>query len=173
MGRVGRAHGVRGELKAIPETDDPQRFSLVDRLFVGPSEADVAEREVEGVRFQYPKGRTVVLLSLAGVETPEAVEELRGMSLYAHADDLPPLDEGEVFLHDLIGLEVVAVDEAGEPMGDPIGTVRDLFDAAQLLFSIERPDGSTVLLPDVEEFVDRVDVAAGRLYVRPPEGLIE
>lgn len=173
MGRVGRAHGVRGELKAVPETDDPQRFDLVERLFVGPDEASAVEVEVEDVRFQYPKGRVVVLLSLKGVGSPEAVADLRGANLYAHADDLPPLADGEAYLHDLIGLDVVEVDENGEPVGEPVGTVRDLYDAAQLLFAIRRPDGTEVLLPDVEEFVVRVDLGARRLYVRPPEGLFE
>ena len=65
------------------------------------------------------------------------------------------------------------MDEAGEPVGDPVGTVRDLYDGAQLLFAIERPDGTEVLLPDVDEFVDRLDLGARRLYVRPPEGLFE
>lgn len=173
MGRVGRTHGVRGEMKVVPETDDPQRFADLDRLFLGASAAAARPVEVEGVRFQYPKGRTVVLLSLAGVESLEAAEELRNQHLYADPDDLPELVEGESYLHDLIGLEVVLVDEVGEPEGEPIGTVRDFYDGAQLLFAIERPGQSEVLLPDVDEFVVRLDLDARRLYVRPPEGLFD
>ncbi len=173
MGRLGRPHGVRGEIKVTPETDDPQRFALLDRLYIGETEKNVRPVEVESVRFQYPKGRTVVLLALAGVESVEAVEEIRGANLYADSDDLPALEEGEAFLHDLIGLEVVVVDEGGEPVGEPIGTVHDLYDGAQLLFAIARPGKPDALLPDVDEFVDRVDLEARRLYVRPPEGLFD
>lgn len=173
MGRLGRTHGVRGEMKVYPETDDPQRFALLDRLYVGATERDARPMEVESVRFQYPKGRTVVLLALVGVDTLEAASDLGGAQLYADPDDLPELEEGQAFLHDLIGLEVVVVDEEGQAAGDPIGTVRDLYDGAQLLFAIERPGLPEVLLPDVEEFVDRVDLAERRLYVRPPEGLFE
>ena len=172
MGRVGRPHGVQGELKAVPETDDAQRFALLERVFVGRTEAEAAERRVEGVRFQYPKGRTVVLLRLAGVETPEDAGALGGLSLWADPDDLPPLDEGEAYLHDLVGLDVVEVDAEGAEVGT-LGTVRDLYDGAQLLFAVARPDGTEVLLPDVEEFVVRLDLGARRLYVRPPEGLFE
>ena len=173
MGRVGRPHGVRGELKAVPETDDPQRFTGLARVFLGASEATANEVAVEGVRFQYPKGRTVVLLALAGVDSVEAAEDLRGQLLFAHPDDLPPLDEGEAFLHDLVGLDVFVVGEDGDEAGaTPLGTVRDLYDGAQLLFAIRRPGKPEVLLPDVDEFVVRLDLDARRLYVRPPEGLL-
>ncbi len=172
MGRVGRPHGVRGELKAIPETDTPERFAGLDRLFVGPAER-VREVALDGVRFQYPKGRTVPLLALAGVESLEAAEDLRGAMLWADVDDLPPLDEGEAYLHDLVGLDVFLVDDEGAEAGEPFGTVADVYEAAQLLFAIDRPGASQVLLPDVPEFVLRLDLAARRLYVRPPEGLIE
>ncbi len=170
MGRVGRPHGVRGEMKAVPETDDAQRFARLARVFVGPTAGDAVERTVEGVRFQYPKGRTVVLLRLAGVESPEDAGALAGQSLWADPDDLPALEDGEAYLHDLVGLDVIEVDEAGAEVG-PLGTVRDLYDGAQLLFAIARPNGTEVLLPDVEEFVARLDLEARRLYVRPPEGL--
>ena len=173
MGRLGRPHGVRGEIKVIPETDTPERFALLDRLYIGETEKNVRPLELDGVRFQYPKGRTVVLLGFEGFESIEAVEEIRGLNLYADPDDLPPLDEGEAFLHDLIGLDVVVVDEDGAPVGEPIGTVQDLYDGAQLLFAIERPGRSQVLLPDVEEFVDRLDLKARTLYIRPPDGLLD
>ena len=173
MGRVGRTHGVRGEMKVVPETDDPTRFADLDRLYVGETAATARPVEVDSVRFQYPKGRTVVLLALDGVETLEAAEDLRNHHLYADPDDLPSLAEGEAYFHDLVGLDVVLVDEDGEPVGNPVGTVRDLYDGAQLLFAIAREGKPEVLLPDVDEFVVRLDLDARRLYVRPPEGLFE
>ena len=127
---------------------------------------------MEHVRFQYPKGRTVVLLSLAGVDSVEAAEDLRGLQVFADPDDLPALEDGQAYLHDMIGLTVVEVDEGGAEVGE-LGTVRDLYDGSQLLFAIARPDGPDVLLPDVDEFVVRLDLDARRLYVRPPEGLID
>ncbi len=171
MGRVTRPHGVRGEMKVAPDTDDPQRFDGLERLFLGATPETAREREVEHVRFQYPKGRTVVLLSLAGVDSVEAVEDLRGAQVYADPDDLPALEDGEAFLHDMIGLTVIEVDEHGAELGE-LGTVRDLYDGSQLLFAIARPGAPDVLLPDVDEFVIRLDLDARRLYVRPPEGLI-
>ena len=173
VGRVGRPHGVRGEVKVFPETDDPNRLADVERLFVGESPESAREIAVEGVRYQYPKGRTVVLVAFDGVETREGAEDLGGRQLYALDDDLPALEEGQAYLHDLVGLEVLVVDDEGGVVGEPVGTVRDFYDGAQLLFAIERPDGTEVLLPDVDEFVDRLDLGERRLYVRPPEGLFE
>ena len=165
MGRVGRTHGVRGEMKVVPETDEPTRFAEVEQLYLGESEATARPVTVEGVRFQYPKGRTVVLLALEGVDSVEAAEALRNQLLFARVGDLPPLEEGEAYLDDLVGLAVV--------LGEPVGTVRDLYDGAQLLFAIERPGQSEVLLPDVDEFIVRLDLEKRRLYVRPPEGLFD
>ena len=72
-----------------------------------------------------------------------------------------------------VGLAVVPVDEEGRPAGEPLGTVRDVYEGAQLLFAVARDGAPDVLLPDVEEFVIAVDVAGGRILVRPPEGLFE
>lgn len=172
MGRVTKPHGVRGEMKVAPDTDDPQRFTGLERVFIGRDRAATKEVAVQGVRFQYPKGRTVVLLSLDGVDAVEAAEDLRGLQVFADIDDLPPLEEGEVFLHDLIGLTVIEIDDADAEQGE-LGTVKDLYDGSQLLFAIARPNGSELLLPDVDEFVRRIDLDAGRMYVRLPDGLID
>ncbi|MEO0558246.1 MAG: ribosome maturation factor RimM [Bacteroidota bacterium] len=173
MGRIGRPHGVRGEMKVIPDTDDPSRFELLERLFVGDSPETARERRVEGVRFQYPKGRTVVLLALEAVDDLDAASALRGNNLYASAPDLPPLEEGEAYLHDLIGLVAYFVDESGEATGDPIGTVHDLLDGAQLLFAIRREGQPDALVPDVEAIVAGVDLEGRRLLLHPLEGLFE
>ena len=172
IGRLGRPHGIRGDVKVTPETDDPTRLADLTRVFAGATPETAREHAVRGVRFQYPKGRTVVLLALDGADSPEAAEALRGLNLYAYTDDLPPLGDGEAFLHDLAGLAVWAVDDAGEPT-ERLGTVRDVYDGAQLLFAVSREGKPEVLLPDVEEFVAALDLLGRRLLVRPPVGLFD
>ena len=172
MGRVGKTHGVRGEIKVAPETDGPERFADLPAVYLGKS-AEAAQRYgLEGARFQYPKGRTTVLLALEGVESVEAAADLRGLLVWADPTDLPALEDGQAYLHDLVGLTVVEVDEDGAEVGE-VGTVRDLYDGAQLLFAVDRPGKPEVLIPDVDEFVVRTDLEARRLYVRPIEGLLE
>lgn len=173
MGTVGRPHGVRGDVKVAPETDDPIRFTGLRRVFVGPSPESAVERAVETVRFQYPKGRTVVLLTLGGMDGREGAEAIRGQRVFALDADLLPLADDEVFLHDLVGFDVAEADADGQPTGRSLGTVRDLFEGAQLLFAIARDGAPDVLLPDVPEFVLATDVPGRRLLVRPPEGLFD
>lgn len=174
MGRCGRAHGVRGDVKVVPETDEPGRFSGLERVFVGSDRTTARACTVEAVRYQYPKGATVVLLKLSGVETPEDAGTLAGSAVYADPADLPPLADDEVFFFDLIGLEVVAVDDEGNPVGEPVGTVRDVLEgAAQPLLAVARAGRPDALIPDVPEIVVAVDTEARRVLVRPPEGLFE
>ena len=172
MGRLGRPHGIRGDVKLTPETDDPTRFQTLRRVFLGRTPDTATERTMSNVRFQYPKGRVVVLVKLDGVDTPEGAEALRNVNVYADEADLPALQDGEAFLHDLVGLAVWTVDDAGDP-AEAIGTVRDLYDGAQLLFAIARPGLPDAFLPDVPEFVLAVDLPGRRLIVRPPEGLFD
>lgn len=174
MGRCGRAHGIRGDVKVYPETDDPGRFAALERVFVGKNRGSAHERAVEAVRYQHPKGATVVLLKLEGVEDREAAEALTGAAVYADEADLPPLADDEMFLSDLIGLEAVAVDDAGEGTGERLGTIRDVLDGtAQPLLVVARDGAPDVLVPDVPEIVVGVDTEAGRVFLRPPEGLFE
>ena len=172
IGAIGKPHGVRGEVKVRPETDDPERYVDLERVWVGASPETATERVLDGVRFQYPKGRTVILLGFQGIDTVEDVEAFRGLDVYALQDELPALEDGEVYVHDLIGLAVWDVDDADQAR-DEIGTVRDVYEGAQLLYAIQRPDGSEVLLPDVEAFVAEIDLEGKRLLIRPPEGLWE
>ncbi|MFN3597907.1 MAG: ribosome maturation factor RimM [Rubricoccaceae bacterium] len=173
MGRVGRPHGVAGELKVFPDTDDPARFAAVGRVFVGASPEKARAADVAGVRFQYPRGSVVVLLRLHGVGSREDAAGLAGQYVFASTDDLPPLEDGEAYLHDLVGLDVFELGEDDSPAAAPLGTVRDVLEGgAQLLFQVARPEGEDVLIPDAPAFVARLDLSARRLYVRLPEGLV-
>ena len=158
-----------------PETDDPDRLVDLARVFVGPDAARAAEREVESVRFQYPKGgRTVVLLGLADVTDREGADAQRGLGVYAHPDDLPALIEGEVFVHDLIGLRVETVASDGEGEPNVLGEVRDVLEGgAALLIVVSRDGQPDVLVPDVPEIVLSVDLDAGRILIDPPDGLLD
>ena len=177
IGRVTQPHGVRGEMKVRPETDDPARFAELDRVFIGSEAREAARRErpVEGVRYQGMKNGTVaVLLAVEGVDTREDAADLRGADVFAHEADLPPLAEGEVFVHDLIGMTAVVVNEDDEPTGETIGTVRDVYEnGASFLFAVARDGRPDLLVPDVEPVVRKVDAEARQIHVLPPDGLLD
>lgn len=168
MGRIGKPHGVMGEVKVVPETDDPQRFDDLKTVYVGERPEQVQAREVVSVRHQHTKRGLTVLLKLASVEDREAAASLRGLYVFAHEDDLPPLEDDEYYLHDLIGLRVQT--EAGET----VGTVDDILEMpGNEVLVVARPGAADVLIPAVSAFIAEIDFDAGQLTIRPIEGLLE
>ena len=167
VGTVGRPHGVSGELKVIPETDDPDRLRDLRRVFVGTSAEVARERVIESLRFQPNKHGVAALMKFEGVAGRDGADLLRGQLVFAAEDDLPPLEEGEVYLHDLIGLAVVTED------GETVGTVTDVLLGAQDLLVVQRDGKPDALVPDVDEIVTLVDLDAEQITIAPPEGLLD
>lgn len=169
MGRVMRGHGIKGEVKVFCETDNPRRFESLDRVFLGRDIYSAAPHEIESVRYQeHAKKGTLVLLKLADVDDRTAADQLRNAEVYSTADDLPPLDEGQLFLHDMVGLRVEMED------GTLVGEVKDMMRLpAHDTFVIAREDKPDALVPDVEEFVVSLDMEERLLRIAPIEGLLE
>ncbi|SDU77246.1 ribosome maturation factor RimM [Jiangella alkaliphila] len=164
VGRIGRAHGVRGEVTVDVRTDTPdERFA--DGAVLATEPARRGPLKVLGSRWH--SGR--LLVAFDGVADRTAAEGLRGIVLVAEIpDDATTGDPDEFFDHQLVGLAVVGVD------GDPLGVVREIIHApSQDLLSIERTAGGEALIPFVTEIVPEVDVAGSRVVVDPPPGLFE
>ena len=166
VGRVGRPHGLHGEVTVEVRTDDPDQ-----RLIAGSSLATVPPERgpltVAGSRWH--SGR--LLVRFAGCEDRNAAEELRDTILAIDSDELEPLADPEDFYdHDLIGLQVVTA------AGEPVGAVSDVLHHGQDLLVIEGTgsrSGSEILVPFVAAIVPEVDVAARRLVIDPPPGLLD
>lgn len=165
VGHVRRAHGIKGEVLVQPETDRPESVLAPDRtLMLRDGGRDGrAELVVRSVRPH--KGGW--LIRFEGIEGRSAAEALAGRELLLTAEELEPLDDDEVFIHDLIGLDVVSVD------GETIGVVRQVFvaDPADLL-EVRLPDRD-VLVPFSAQIVREVDLDARRVVIEPPEGLFD
>jgi 16S rRNA processing protein RimM len=167
MGYVVRAHGVRGAFKVIPETDDPSRFEKLEFVYLGRSPAEARPVRVQQVQYQPTRRGLLVLLQVETIVDRDAAEALRGQGVYARAGDLPALEEGEFYLHDLIGLQV----ETEE--GEVVGTVAEVLEMpAHLIYVVERPGRPQALIPGVEAFVRELDFERRRLVVRLIEGLL-
>jgi 16S rRNA processing protein RimM len=163
VGRIGRPHGVRGEVTVEVRTDDPgSRFAPGAVLATDP--ADAGPLVIEQARWH--SGR--LMLRLAGVEDRTQAEELRGTLLVVDYADIPPSTDPDVF-HDqeLIGLDVVTV------AGAVVGTVTEIRHLGQDLLVIDRPEGGQALVPFVSALVPEVDVPAGRIVIDPPPGLLD
>ncbi|ONI70375.1 ribosome maturation factor RimM [Actinosynnema sp. ALI-1.44] len=165
VGRVAKAHGIRGELAVDVRTDSPeQRFApgavVAARLRDGTSKPlTFATIRTHGER---------LLVTFDEVPDRTAAESLRGALLLADTDDLPPTDDPDEFYdHELEGLSAVLTD------GTAVGVVREIVhSAAGELLAIDK-DGREVLVPFVREIVPEVDVAGRRVVLDPPEGLLD
>ncbi|EWM16388.1 ribosome maturation factor RimM [Kutzneria sp. 744] len=166
VGRVVKPHGIRGELVVDVHTDSPEeRFT--PGAVLATRARDGASGTVTIAAVRPHTGR--LLVTFQDVAGRDAAEALRGLLLLVDAAELTPSDDPEEFYdHELEGLEVVDV------RGDRIGVVAEvLHTAASELLAVRRDDGSEVLVPFVTEIVPTVDVAAGRVVVDPPEGLLD
>jgi 16S rRNA processing protein RimM len=173
VGRVGRAHGVRGEVAVEPRTDEPdRRFAPGAVLAVragdgrlAPGTARPASLTVRRARWHQAR----LLVSFAELSDRDSAEALRGLHLVASVDvEESPEDPEEFYDHQLVGLAVVT---AGE--GRVVGEVSSvLHGTGQDLLVVSTPTGGEVLVPFVSALVPVVDVTAGRLEVADRPGLL-
>lgn len=148
-------HGVVGELKVRPVTDQPEQFEALTSVYLGEEERP---RKVQNVRFHSGN----VLLKLRGIANPEDGSAYRGAPIRISGKDALPLEEGEYLLYQLIGLE--AVDESGVR----IGTTVDLIETGARDVFVIRPDagGADILLPNTEDAVLEIVPSERRMVVR-------
>jgi 16S rRNA processing protein RimM len=163
VGRIGRPHGVRGEVTVEVRTDDPDlRFVPGAVLRTDPPERGPIT--ITGVHWH----SGTLLLRLEGVDSREAAEAVRNTELVVAVADLPEIEDPDSYYdHQLVGLT------ARLPDGTEIGQVTVIRHEAQDLLVVRRPDGGEVLIPFVSAIVPTVDLEGGFVVVDPPEGLLE
>jgi len=160
VGVITGAHGVQGAVRVKSFTADPK-----DVARYGPLEDESGERRLSLRLVGSAKG--VVIAHLAGIADRDRAEGLRGLRLYLQRAALPPAAEEEYYHADLIGLEAALAD------GTALGHVRAVHDfGAGDTLEIERLAGPPAMVPFTRAIVPIVDLAAGRLVLDPPPGLI-
>lgn len=166
VGRVAKAHGIRGELAVEVRTDSPEERFAEGTVLTGQAR-DGSTRRLTVAAVRPHGGRLLVRFTEAPDRT--AAEELRGVLLLVDTEDLPDIEDPDEFYdHELEGLRAELVD------GTPVGTVREVIHApAGELLAVDRDAGSEVLVPFVAEIVPQVDIAGGRIVIDPPEGLLD
>jgi 16S rRNA processing protein RimM len=172
VGRVRKAHGIRGEVVVEVITDEPDAvFASGRRVFAGTATGDLAPNRLElhiGSTRPFNEG---LLVGFAEVPDRNAAETWRGRYLLLPAGELPPPDENQVYLHDLVGMRVELVG------GQPVGTVEEIYELPQgLAIDVRRAaprNAETVMLPYDDRTVASVDKAERVIVVTPAEGLLE
>ena len=161
VGRIGRAHGVRGDLFVEPLTDEPEnRFAIGEKLQTEKNGLlTVADQK-------WHSGK--LILHFSGVDDRNSAELLKGCELVIEVDpNVLPDDPDEFYDHQLVGLKVVFNEEV-------IGQVSEVIHLpAQDLLSVSKTDGIEVLIPFVKQIVPEVDLRKGQLVITPPPGLLD
>jgi 16S rRNA processing protein RimM len=169
VGRVRKAHGIRGELLVEVITDAPDAiFASGRRVYAGTATGDPApDGQILHITAARPHMDSVRLM-VREVPDRSAAELWRGRYLLVPQDEVPPLADDEVYLHDLIGMRVMHVD------GRALGTVDDTYELPQGLMLDIKPvgGGQTYLIPWTPEILVQVDETARTITVNPPVGLL-
>ena len=163
VGIITATHGLKGEVKVYPTTDDPGRFRRLKKVILDNGKVSV-DLEIESVKYF----KQFVILKVKGLDDIEQVEKYRKASLYVTRDNAVRLKKDEFFIADLIDMKVVNED------GSPLGTLRDVITTgANDVYEVALDEGGTVLIPAIKECILDVDVENAVMRVHLLEGLLD
>ena len=163
VGIITSTHGVRGEVKVYPTTDDPRRFRRLKEVVLDTGKEKM-NLEIEGVKFF----KQFVILKFKGLDNINDIEKYRQKSLYVTRKNAVRLQRDEYFIADLIGLKVQDED------GKELGTVKDVIETgANDVYEVEMEDRRSLLLPAIKQCILNVDVENGTMQVHVLEGLLD
>lgn len=167
IGRIVRPHGVKGAFKVAPETDDPDRFLSLEKIYIGPDEGSVTSFDIVSVRIQPSKHGQTVILELEGIEDRTAAEQMGKPRVFAAESDLPELEEGEYYMDELIGLDV------DDGSGQIVGSVADVLELpGQDRLLVRKKSGGEALVPLVPDLIESIDFEKQIVRLIPMEGLL-
>lgn len=163
VGVVTSTHGVRGEVKVFPTTDDANRFRKLKEVILDTGKEQIT-LEIEGVKFF----KQFVILKFKGIDNINEVEKYRQKSLYVTRANAVRLRRDEYFIADLMGLKVQNED------GEDIGVLREVLETgANDVYIIDMNDGRELLLPAIKQCVLNVNIEEGFIQVHILDGLLD
>lgn len=163
VGVISSTHGVRGEVKVYPTTDDVNRFKSLKNVILDTGREPM-DLEIQGVKFF----KNMVILKFKGYDSIDDIEKYKGKDLLITRDQAVELGPDENFIFDLIGLRVVTED------GEDFGTLTDVIKTgANDVYEVKTAEGKEVLLPAIKECVLNVDLTEGIVTVHIMDGLLD
>ncbi|MDE2855684.1 MAG: ribosome maturation factor RimM [Chloroflexota bacterium] len=164
IGEILRPHGLRGELRMRVLSDNPERLAELDAVYLGESPNDTTpeRRALHGLRFN----KEYALLRLEGCRSRNDAETLRDAKVMISMDQAAPLDDGEYYLFQLLGMKVLTEDFE-------VGTVKDVLQTgANDVYIVDSDEHGEVLIPAHAETILCIDFEAGVITMALPEGLL-
>lgn len=161
VGVVSSTHGIRGEVKVFPTTDDPARFKKLKKVLLDTGKERL-ELEIQSVKFF----KQFVIVKFRGIDNINDIEKYKGKSLMVPREDAVQLEEDEYYIADLIGMEVYTD-------GGRFGTLKDVMETgANEVYIIDSDEHGEVLVPAIHDCILDVDVEKQTMKIRLMDGLI-
>ena len=162
VGVISSTHGVRGEVKVFPTTDDVTRFRQLKKVYLDTGR-EMLPPEIQNVKFF----KQFAILKFKGIDNINDIEKYRGKSLMIDREDAVDLDEDEYFIADMIGMKVCTED------GSEFGTLKDVMETgANDVYIIDSLEHGEVLIPAIRECILDVDMDEERMTIHLMEGLV-
>ncbi len=162
VGVISSTHGVRGEVKVFPTTDDVTRFRQLKKVYLDTGR-EMLLLEIQNVKFF----KQFAILKFKGIDNINDIEKYRGKSLMIDREDAVDLDEDEYFIADMIGMKVCTED------GSEFGTLKDVMETgANDVYIIDSLEHGEVLIPAIRECILDVDMDEERMTIHLMEGLV-
>ena len=162
VGVISSTHGVRGEVKVFPTTDDVTRFRQLKKVYLDTGR-EMRPLEIQNVKFF----KQFAILKFKGIDNINDIEKYRGKSLMIDREDAVDLDEDEYFIADMIGMKVCTED------GSEFGTLKDVMETgANDVYIIDSLEHGEVLIPAIRECILDVDMDEERMTIHLMEGLV-
>lgn len=163
VGIISSTHGLHGEVKVFPTTDDARRFKTGGQLLLDTGKEQIG-LEVEGVKFF----KKFAILKFKGIDSINEVEKYKGRGLFVTRENAVRLKKNEYFIADLMGLRIL------DENGGEIGSLRDVMETgANDVYVIEMTDGRELLLPAIRECVLEVNMQEQYMKIHIMEGLLD
>lgn len=162
VGVISSTHGVKGEVKVYPTTDDPQRFKQLKDVVLDTGK-DLIPLEIEDVKYF----KQMVILKFKGIDNINDIEKYRGKDLLVTRENAIPLEEGEYFIYDLLNSEVFT------DTGEKLGILTEVMtSAANDVYVVKMENGKEALLPAINECILDIDVDNKKIIVHLMKGLL-
>lgn len=162
VGVITTTHGVRGEVKVYPTTDEPERFLELDYVLLDTGR-ELRKLEIKNVKFF----KNLVILKFKGVDNINDIEKYKGRDLWIPREEGQELEEDEYYIADLLGMSVVLED------GQEFGTLKDVMETgANDVYIIDSAEHGEVLLPAIKECILDVDLEKDVMTIHLMKGLI-
>ena len=166
IGKIVAPQGLKGDVRIKPSSDFPERFTKPGKRWI--QKTNELPTKIKLVKGTPVPGKSIYILSIAGVSNRSSAEKIIGWNLVIPIDSRPNLGDDEYHYFDLIGLEA-----RKGPKKTLIGYVTDLIKGGNDLLEIELVEGKKVLVPFVKEIVPKIEIKEKWLLINPPPGLFE